>query len=149
MFSAVGVAVSFMFATVSCEHQADGSERQLLATVDSFATVYFNCQYHLAEKFCTPESRQWISYAASQLTQDDIDLINQQEERATIELGDVAYDGDTAAFVNLSVHNYLKMDTIGGKPHMAKEDDYRLLVVKQDGQKRWKVSLKTMPRVEK
>ena len=80
-----------LFVASSCEFHA-GSSRQLKKQVDSFAVYYFNWQFHKAVRFVTPESEKWMSYAASQVHQADIDLLQQKELPATCEIQEITYD---------------------------------------------------------
>ena len=47
------------FALMSCQPHK-GSEEQLKADIDSFATYYYNWHFEKAARFCTPESKVWL-----------------------------------------------------------------------------------------
>ena len=51
---------------------------QATAVAVEWGEAFFNCDYHAAEALCTPESRRWLQFAASNTTQQDLDLLKQQ-----------------------------------------------------------------------
>ena len=68
--------------------------------------AFFNCDYHAAEALCTPESRRWLQFAASNTTQQDLDLLKQQV--AEVEATDYfPIANDTLRVVELLVSHYL------------------------------------------
>lgn len=118
----------------------EGSEKQLLETVDSFATNYYNWHFEKALKYCTPESEQWLRFAASNVHPADIDLLHAKQEDATVSIEDVDYHEDeVSASIHLQVDNFLQMDTIGKAAHPIKTGTFVLQMKIHDG--RWKVDL--------
>ena len=68
--------------------------------------AYFNCDFHAAEKLSTPESLRWLQFAASNTTQEDLDLLKQQA--ADVEATDyIPEANDTLRVVELRVDHYL------------------------------------------
>ena len=48
---------------------------QATAVAVEWGEAFFNCDYHAAEALCTPESRRWLQFAASNTTQHDLDML--------------------------------------------------------------------------
>ena len=125
----------------------EGSESQLREDVDSFATYYYNWHFQKAAPYCTPESEIWMKYAASNVHQADIDLLHAKSQDAQVEIGDVDFmDDEVSATVNLTVTNFLQMDTIGQEAHAIKKATFQLPMALHNG--KWKVALKELPQAD-
>lgn len=72
-------------ALMSCQPHK-GSEEQLKADIDSFATYYYNWHFEKAARFCTPESKVWLRYAASNVHQADIELLKAKTKMLKLKL---------------------------------------------------------------
>ncbi len=121
------------------------NEDQLRDTANAFAQTYFNWQFNDALTHCTPSSQRWISYAASQVKQDDVDKLRSAEQGASSEIKEINYqEGDSVASVVMKVENFLSMDSIGTVGHFVKSATYTLQLVQKG--KRWKVRLTELPR---
>lgn len=140
------IAMGLLSLMVSCGQQ--GSERQLKEDIDSFATHYFNWQFEQAIPYCTPTSKVWLQFAASNVHPEDIDILRNRDEGASIELGEIHdTDNDSIAYIDLTVRNYVRMDTIGKPAQVIEEDQYSIPLLYQNEQ--WKVDLKGIPRWKK
>ncbi len=121
------------------------NEEQLRDTANAFAQTYFNWQFNDALTHCTPSSQRWISYAASQVKQDDVDKLRSAEQGARSEIKKIHYDeGDSVASVVMKVENFLSMDSLDAVGHFVKSATYTLQLVRQT--KQWKVRLTELPR---
>ena len=121
------------------------NEEQLRDTANAFAQTYFNWQFNDALAHCTPSSQRWISYAASQVKQDDVDKLRSAEQGARSEIKKIHYDeGDSVASVVMKVENFLSMDSLDAVGHFVKSATYTLQLVRQT--KQWKVRLTELPR---
>lgn len=121
------------------------NEEQLRDTASAFAQTYFNWQFNDALAHCTPSSQRWISYAASQVKQDDVDKLRSAEQGARSEIKKIHYDeGDSVASVVMNVENFLSMDSLDTVGHFVKSATYTLQLVRQT--KQWKVRLTELPR---
>lgn len=126
----------------------EGSEAQLREGIDSFATYYYNWHFEKANLYCTPESEKWLRFAASNVHQADIDLLNHKTEDATIEITDIdIHDDEVTADIHLDVTNYLQMDTIGTEAHHVDKASFVIPMTIHDG--KWKVDLKGIPQKRK
>ena len=143
-FSAIFV---LLLLCLSCNGEFVGSESKLRNCADSFATYYFNYRFQDAMRFCTPQSERWLTYAASNVHQADVDILKTLSEGAGIEVTDVEISDDTTATVRIHVTHFLQMDTIGTSGHMAREATFVLPAVYAD--KQWKIRMEGLPRSEK
>lgn len=121
------------------------NEEQLRNTASAFAQTYFNWQFNDALTYCTPSSQRWISYAASQVKQDDVDKLRSAEQGARSEIKKIHYEeGDSVASVVMKLENFLSMDSLDAVGHFVKSATYTLQFVQLN--KRWKVRLTELPR---
>lgn len=125
----------------------DGGSRQEAAdAADSFAVAYFNWRFFAAVPYSTPESKTWLNYAASQVTQEDIDSLKAKAEGAKITIEDIDMD-DSTALVTVKVRDYIPFDSIGGTPHTAQEATFKLSMALRE--ETWKVELNGLPRAKR
>ncbi len=115
-------------------------ESQLTDLVDSFSTSYFNWRFQQAVPFCTDDSQPWLRYAAAQVHQADIDILKAMDQGADVKRGEIAYnDSGDSATVEVTVRNFLQMDTIGNAGRLVNEARFLVPLIHQNGQ--WKVKL--------
>ena len=108
--------------------------------------AFFNCNYHAAQALSTPESRRWLQFAASNTTQQDLDLLKQHA--AEVESTDYfPAANDTLRVVQLVVRNSLSPAVNGGAPLQVDEALFSVTVVKRNDQ--WLVRMASLPRSER
>ncbi|MBQ5579339.1 MAG: hypothetical protein IIT40_10925 [Prevotella sp.] len=135
-----------LFLLVACDFHA-GSSRQLKKEVDSFAVYYFNWQFHHAVRFVTPESEKWMHYAASQVHQADIDLLQSKELPASCEINEVVYsEDDKTAIAHVTIQNYLRMDTIGKAATIVNTAQFDIPLIYQSETDKWIVEVNELLR---
>lgn len=143
--AAVSWVLFCFFFTACSDHN---NEDKLKDTADSFARTYFNWQFNEALAHCTTSSQQWIQYAASQVTQADVDLLRGMETGASCELKSIQrHNGDTTATVVMTVENFLSMDSIQTTGRIIPSAYFQLDMVYRN--KLWKVDLSGPPRALK
>ena len=121
------------------------NEEQLRNTASAFVQTYFNWQFNDALAHCTPSSQRWISYAASQVKQDDVEKLRSAEQGAKSEIMKIHYEeGDSVASVVMKVENFLSMDSLDAVGHFVESATYTLQLVQLN--KQWKVRLTKLPR---
>ena len=148
-YTSLVLVLCLMFVVASCEFHA-GSSRQLKKEVDSFAVYYFNWQFYHAIRFVTPESEKWIRYAASQVHQADIDLLQQKDVPATCEINEIAYDDEhNTAIAHVTIHDYLRMDTIGKAATIVDAAQFRIPLTYYAATDKWVVEMNELLRPEK
>ena len=133
----LSMLLPMIFALSSCHRD---EESQLKTDIDVFATAYFNWRFFEALPACTPSSRPWLSYMASQVTQADIDVLRAQAEGAAYEIADIQYaEDDRSATVKVTVRNFLPMDSIGSTSKIMPKAQFNIPVVRTG--EVWKVEL--------
>lgn len=121
------------------------NEEQLRDTASAFAQTYFNWQFNDALTYCTPSSKRWMIYVASQVKQDDVEKLRNAEQGARPEIKKIHYEeGDSVASVVMKVENFLSMDSLDAVGHFVKSATYTLQFVQLN--ERWKVRLTELPR---
>ncbi|MBO4486207.1 MAG: hypothetical protein J5734_03620 [Prevotella sp.] len=133
----------------ACGEYSGASESKLTQTVDSFATYYYNWQFQRALRFTTPQSEQWLRLCASQLTQEDVDLLNQQTEKPSYVIDQLELIDDSTARVSITVQNYLLTDTIGRPARLVDKGSFTLDAVYTTAAQRWMIDLHDVLRNEK
>lgn len=104
----------------------------------SFGQNYFNLRLQQASGLCTDRSYKWIEFYASNISQDDVDVLNAQTDSALCDIDDIDIDGDSAR-VKMTVRNFLLCDSIGRPGSMCKQGKCRLTLRKEG--ETWKVDL--------
>ena len=119
---------------------------QATAVAVEWGEAFFNCDYHAAEALCTPESRRWLQFAASNTTQHDLDMLRQQA--AQVEATEFFPEAsDTLRVVELVVRNSVSPTIHGGESAQVEEALFHVTVVKRNGS--WQVRMANLPRSEK
>lgn len=104
----------------------------------SFGQNYFNLRLQQASGLCTDRSYKWIEFYASNISQDDVDVLNAQTDSALCDIDDIDIDGHSAR-VKMTVRNFLLCDSIGRPGRMCKQGKCRLTLRKEG--ETWKVDL--------
>ncbi|MDD7258427.1 MAG: hypothetical protein PUH24_09220 [Prevotellaceae bacterium] len=134
--------LAFMLA--SCSSKNDDDNAQLAEMADSFAANYFSYDFSGALRFCTEESAKWLHYAASNVTQEDIDVLKGLEAKADITIGSIYILDDSTAAIEMAVSHFLEMDSIGKAGKMVDEATFSINAVKRNG--KWKIRMEGLPR---
>jgi len=113
---------------------------------EAWGDAYFNCDYHEAEQYVTEESGKWLRFAASNTTQSDLELL--QNQNATVKADDYfSVASDTLHVVRLKVENYLSPTALGEASRQEAEGVFEVTVVKRANG--WQVRMEGLPRSEK
>ncbi len=137
--------VCFVVLLTSCSFSS-GDDDSIQQVAVAWADAYFNCDYHTAEKYTEGESIKWLRFAASNTTEKDLQL--QNENPASVASDDYfPQANDTLYVVVLKVKNYLEATSLDEEPRQSKEGTFHINVVKSDGE--WKVRMVGLPRNEK
>lgn len=137
------LALSLML--VAC-NMIQNDDDEATSTAIQWGEAFFNCDYHTAEALCTPESRRWLQFAASNTTQQDLDLLKQHA--AQVEATDFFPEAnDTLRMVELVVRNSIKPTVAGEEPSKVDEALFHTTVVKRNGH--WLVRMASLPQNEK
>lgn len=138
----------FFFLTAitmaSCNVGIEGDDAALDVAAN-WADAYFNCDFHEAANYATPESDKWLRFAASNTTEQDLQTL---EGKATATADEYFTEAnDTLRVVTLHVRNFLKPVAVGTPAQLQEEGTFLVTVVKRDG--KWKVRMEGLPQSEK
>jgi len=143
--------VFFLFCTVfllSACNSMNGDDQEATEAAIKWADAYFNYDFHEAEKYATPESRQWIQFAASNTTVRDLQLVQENEGGASVEVNDFFPDAnDTLRVVSLTVHDYVSSTLPADSARLVDEATFSITTVLRDGA--WKVRMEGLPQSER
>ena len=143
--------VFFLFCTVfllSACSSMNGDDQEATEAAIKWAEAYFNYDFHEAEKYATPESRQWLQFAASNTTERDLQLVQENEGGASVEVNDFFPDAnDTLRVVSLTVHDYGSTTMPADSARLVDEGTFTITTVLRDGV--WKVRMEGLPQSER
>ena len=127
--------------TSSCQRISNSNDITIVA--DSFATNFYNWRLEKALKYCTAESKTQISFLASNISEEDIELINQRNEDASIEITNTGMlEEGIKARISMKIYNSFKMKDINSEVQLNKERDVTFNLIKVN--EGWKVDLTTL-----
>lgn len=132
--------------TIAACSMIQNNDEQASATAVEWGEAFFNCNYHAAEELSTPESRHWLQFAASNTTQQDLELLKQHA--AEVEATDFfPVANDTMRVIELVVRNSVKPTVAGEEPSQIDKALFHITVVKRND--RWQVRMVGLPQNEK
>lgn len=127
IFAFMGLFVSLL---LSCsDKDANTVEERALA----FAQNYFNLRYKQSLTLCTENAKKWIVFRATNITQEDVDVINAQTDTAECEIDDVELNDETTADVKMTIKNVLVCDSIGKRGSIKEKIKKTLKMKKVSG----------------
>ena len=127
--------------TSSCQRISSSNDITIVA--DSFATNFYNWRLEKALKYCTAESKTQISFLASNISEEDIELINQRNKDASIEITNTGMlEEGIKARISMKIYNSFKMKDINSEVQLNKERDVTFNLIKVN--EGWKVDLTTL-----
>lgn len=132
-----GIALSAMAFLSACSTPDSDLQQEVAG---KFAQSYYNFQFEQALQHCTPESRKWIEFVASNIDESDVSLIRNQQEGASAEVEDIENgDNDSTAIATIRVTNFVSKDSIARPAHLINERLDTVRLVRRDG--KWLVHL--------
>lgn len=143
-FCTLALAALFALALLPSCHSGE-QQQEAAQAAQSFANAFFNYDFRSSMQFATPESRRWISFLASNITQDDLNTINAMNEEASCATPEITLLDDTTATARLS----LQTETWLGKDSVdltSGDVSTVLQLRKRDGV--WLVHLTEIPQIE-
>ena len=144
-----GLWLSCLLCIAAGEGQEGSGKTDVEKVAATFSDAYFNYDFKRAEKYITPESRQWLYFAASNVSQATLDVLNQlgEEEQPTVFVGGTEVIDDSTQAVSVSIRNIVDTDSIGQPPTLRDEETFRLTLVNREDN--WMVKMEGLPRSEK
>lgn len=135
----------------ACDKTAALSPDERAAKVaEGFAVAYFNYDFERAAKYCNEGSMKWLKFAASQLTQEDIDKLNGKDE-AQVSVEDFvrSEEGDYAI---VEVSDFLRLGALNNKNAVVDCERFRIPLSRfldKDGEEQWQVRMACLPQSER
>ena len=123
-----------------CFHHGENDAKEI---VDSFSVAYFNWRFKDALPFVTPQSAQWLRFAASQVVQEDVDSLRSKRYAADVRVEDVCSIDDTTKMATVIVKDFIAMDSIGREPRTIPVDTFHIRVTLTNGF--WRIYLRRLP----
>ena len=141
IFSATLLLATIISFMSSCQRISNSNDITIVA--DSFATNFYNWRLEKALKYCTAESKTQINFLASNISKKDIELINQRNEDASIEITNTGMlEEGIKARISMKIYNSFKMKDINSDVQLNKERDVTINLIKTN--EGWKVDLTTL-----
>ena len=135
---------ALVFLTAGCQLQEDDEMSAIDKAVSNWAECFFNFDYKGALEYTTPESGKWIRFAASNITQSDIDFIQEHDNKVSINVVDhYLTAGDTASTARIRASDFVRLDLIDHNNTVVDQAEFQLNLVKRKGE--WMVDLKGLP----
>lgn len=132
----------------SCSDYSGAKDNdEIISVIDSFACYYFNLDIPSSVKFCTEESGKWLRFYASNIRQEDLDIMAKQNEKASFDIEDVVFLNDTSSMVVCNIFNYPDIESLEAPPVIIEHGVCRIPLVKRDS--RWKVKMEGLLRSER
>lgn len=105
------------------------SGRNPQEVAERFLSAYLECRFSDAGEWASPEVAEMMHWRASNLTQAEVELLN--ENVPQVEVEDVEDYGDSC-IVSLKVSDALILDSVGQPGHVD-DCDYRVTLKKEKG----------------
>lgn len=117
--------------------EGNQSEQSAKQAAEHFCKAFFEYDLTTAYDLCAHESQSWLQFVATNVSQADLDVVNAQEDGPEVSVGNVRLLNEKTATADVSVSNFVSMDSLGHMAHLVNEAEYRLTLVVEDGT--WKV----------
>ena len=126
-----------------CACTSDKDKEEIENTARDFASCYFGCHFDEAIKLCDKESRKWIVFTATNISDDDIAVLNSSEVSPQYDIKEVSVDDDSTATAIVEAKEYMRASDIDTTAVISPEDTYTFKLRKRGG--KWLVSLDMVP----
>ena len=126
-----------------CACTSDKDKEEIENTARDFASCYFGCHFDEAIKLCDKESRKWIVFTATNISDDDLTVLNSSETMPQYDVKDVSVDNDSTATAIVEAKDYMRASDIDTTAVISQEDIYAFKLRKRGV--KWLVSLDMVP----
>lgn len=123
----------------ACNGNTRKEREQAESAVLGFASAFFNFDFEQAASFCAPESYPWIRFKASNITEKDLEVYNNDRRMAEADLEDLTFENDTTAVAICNMSHVLLTDSLERQGIMAQEKAFVIPLVKRNG--KWVVKM--------
>lgn len=132
-------AVAATAMTVYSCHSYSSEEGRVAETAEDFGNHLFNYELKDAAAMTTDDSRKWIELLASNVDDATVELIRNQDEAATVSIGNITMSTDTTAIVEMTANNFVWANAIDDAPEVVDGMKFTLGMVKRN--KKWLVRM--------
>lgn len=109
-----------------------------------WANAYFNFDYEKALKYTTSEGEQWIRFAASNITEEDVSFIKEQNPQTQIDiLNSQLTEGDTVCNASIRVSHFIQLGLSPQDNRVIDHADFQVQLVKRGDE--WLVRMEGLP----
>lgn len=116
--------------------------------LQSWAEAYFNYDYEEALELMAPESGKWIHFAASNITEKDVEALQQKAKDASVTiLNNHVAETDTLTVATIEVTDFYEHSDLLGEGKIVDKATFHITLVKRDG--RWMVRTEGLPQSER
>jgi hypothetical protein len=136
------ILLLFALQLTSCQ-LVDQESTLVKQAAENWAEAYFHFDYQQAAQHTTAEGLRWLQFAASNINEADLDVINQYVNDISISVSDVYVGNDTMAVAAIHVNHWFSPDSIGHAGSMKDDGVFDVELVKRDGA--WKVRMACLP----
>lgn len=123
----------------SCQLHDDKSPEAVDKSLNAWAEAYFTFNYEDALDYMTPESEKWIHFAATNITEKDIDFIKGQNNVVKIEIIDRQISADTTCISQIRVSGFVQLGFVGQENKVVNQAEFQIPLVRRDG--KWLVRM--------
>ncbi len=119
---------------------AGEEEKQASNRAREFAEDYFNLRFDEAYESCTADSRKWIAFRASNITERDLEAVRAAAEEAYVSSAEFRQIDDSTAFVRCVVCQALAADSLEQRKGRIVPEAAYLVPLRKEG-RRWLVRM--------
>ena len=131
----------------SCQLHDENSETAVDVAAKEWAEAYFNFDYKEALKYMTPESGQWIRFAASNISEEDISFIKEHGVETKINITDSQMsENDSLCQTRIRVSDFIQLGMDPEESRVIDEADFLIQLVKRND--KWLVKTEGLPQSE-
>lgn len=115
-------------------------EEQANSRAKEFAEDYFNLRFDEAYGNCTEDSRKWIAFRASNITEHDLEAVRSAPEEAYVSVTECLQINDSTALVRCVVCQALAADSLEQQRGRIVPEAAYLIPLRKEG-RRWLVRM--------
>ncbi len=130
-FCTIVCACSLLSA--ACHDKSSKQEQVIAEKAVSFARSFYNLDRETAIGTCTPEYRKFIDYTFSNITEEDLAIINQAPPTEVL-IKNISWENDSCAYVTCCVSNAFTADSIACPIRIVPKTERTYLLVCRSGE---------------
>jgi hypothetical protein len=117
-----------------CDHPSSAKAGESLEErAEAFGDAWYNWRYADVVKLVTPESVNRVKMVASNVTQEDLDALNDYDDDADVSIDGIQMEDDTVAIVRFDVDEYMSPKHFGEPPVLVENLQQEVRFVRRAG----------------